>query len=285
MNSNTLAQNTIAKSGHTSGDKFARQSFLGIDSQSKLENCTVGIVGAGGGGSHIVQQLAHLGFRRYVIYDHDVVEDTNLNRVVGANEGDVRAGRLKIEIARRAIKGLSRKSEISAHPQRWQDNPAPLRGCDIVFGCVDTFKERHELEACCRRYLIPYIDIGMDVHQAEGEPPVMAGQVILSLPNDPCLFCLGFLTEKRLAQEAALYGATGGRPQVVWPNGILASTAIGIAVNLLTDWSRSQHRFVYLQYDGASGTVMPHARVPYLQNAICRHYPTDQVGEPRASKL
>ncbi len=113
----------------------------------------------------------------------------------------------------------------------------------------------------------------------------MAGQVILSLPGNLCLFCLGFLTKKRLAQQAALYGATSSRPQVVWPNGMLASASVGIAINLLTDWSRSQRRFVYLQHDGAAGTVMPHVRVSYLQSTICGHYPADQVGEPRASKL
>ncbi len=275
MNGNTFTKN----------DKFARQSFLGADSQRTFEDCTVGIIGAGGGGSHIVQQLAHLGFTRYVIYDHDTVEHTNLNRMVGAKESDVPAERLKINVARRMIQGLTKKAEVSAYPQRWQENPYPLRGCDIVFGCLDTFQERQELEACCRRYLIPYIDIGMDVNQVGDQPPVMAGQIILSLPGDLCLFCMGFLTEKRLAQEAARYGATGGRPQVVWPNGVLASTAVGIAVNLLTDWSQSLRGFVYLQYDGATGTVLPHARVPYLQDLICCHYPADQVGEPKPKAL
>jgi molybdopterin-synthase adenylyltransferase len=101
------------------------------------------------------------------------------------------------------------------HQGRWQDRPDLLRGCDIVLGCVDSFAERRELEATCRRYLIPYVDIGMDVHQVDDEPPRMAGQVILSMPGAPCMFCLGFGNEERLAQEARKYGATGPRPQVV----------------------------------------------------------------------
>lgn len=63
-----------------------------------------------------------------------------------------------------------------------------MRRCDLIFGCVDSFAERAELEASCRRYLIPYLDIGMDVHQAGDEPPVMGGQVILSMPDGPCMF-------------------------------------------------------------------------------------------------
>jgi molybdopterin/thiamine biosynthesis adenylyltransferase len=66
-----------------------RQSFLGESLDDVLENCLIGIVGLGGGGSQIVQQLAHIGFKHYVLYDYDEIEDTNLNRLVGATKLDV----------------------------------------------------------------------------------------------------------------------------------------------------------------------------------------------------
>ncbi len=133
---------------------------------------------------------------------------------------------------------------------------------------------------CCRRYLIPYIDIGMDLHQVGDEPPGMGGQVILSMPGGPCMFCLCFLTEEKLALEASRYGAAGGRPQVVWPNGVLASSAVGVAVDLLTDWSRSLRGPVYLSYRGNDGTVTPHVRLTNFRSGPCSHYPPDQVGDP-----
>jgi tRNA A37 threonylcarbamoyladenosine dehydratase len=43
-------------------NSFSRQSFLGPDSQQIIEAATVGVVGLGGGGSQIVQALAHIGF-------------------------------------------------------------------------------------------------------------------------------------------------------------------------------------------------------------------------------
>jgi molybdopterin/thiamine biosynthesis adenylyltransferase len=52
----------------------------------------VGLAGLGGGGSHIVQQLAHIGFQRFVVYEGDVVEESNLNRLVGATSIDVPRG-------------------------------------------------------------------------------------------------------------------------------------------------------------------------------------------------
>ncbi len=260
--------------------RFSRQSFLGGKSQTIIESAKVGLTGLGGGGSHIVQQLAHVGFLNYKLYDPDVVEDSNLNRLVGAVDHDAVERTPKIEVAHRVIKSLRPEATIEAYAHRWQDKPEPLRGCDLIFGCVDGFKERRELETCARRYLIPLIDIGMDVHIVGNEPPRMGGQVILSMPGGPCMFCLGFLNEMTLSREGERYGDAGVRPQVVWPNGVLASTAVGVAIDLLTDWTQSLRDVVYMEYDGNMGTLKPHMRLQYLTERKCPHYPPDQVGDP-----
>jgi molybdopterin-synthase adenylyltransferase len=264
-------------------DRFSRQSFLGPGAQAAFENCRVGILGLGGGGSHVVQQLAHIGFTNLVIFDPDVANDVNLNRLVGATEFDVCWHLPKVAIAARVVKAIRSDANVEVHQCRWQDEPLALRGCDIVFGCIDGFAERREAEACCRRFLIPFIDIGLDVHITEGEPPQMAGQVIASVPGGPCMTCLGFLTEQRLAQEAAQYGAAGPRPQVVWANGVLASSAVGIAINLLTGWA-GRNATIYFSYDANDGTLRPHPRLPFLDlRRPCSHYPDSDVGEPRFS--
>jgi tRNA A37 threonylcarbamoyladenosine dehydratase len=59
-----------------------RQSFLGPSSEDVLGAFHVGIVGLGGGGSHIAQQLAHVGIGRYTIIDHDQIDESNLNRLI-----------------------------------------------------------------------------------------------------------------------------------------------------------------------------------------------------------
>ena len=260
--------------------KFSRQSFLGPKAQESIERVVVGVSGLGGGGSHIVQQLAHVGFLNYRLYDPDVVEDSNLNRLVGAVETDVTEQTPKIEVAKRVIKGLRPLANIEAYAQRWQDNPEPLRGCDLIFGGVDGFTERRELEASARRYLIPLIDIGMDVHVVGDEPPRMGGQVILSMPGSPCMLCIGFINERTLAREGERYSDAGPRPQVIWPNGVLASSAVGIAIDLLTDWTRSLRDVVYLEYDGNMSTLKPHVRLQYINDRKCPHYTLDQIGDP-----
>lgn len=263
-------------------EKYQRQSFLGNGSQEIIERATIGIVGLGGGGSHIVQQAAHIGFKHYVLYDPQTIEDTNLNRLVGATLRDV--GQEKLKVARRIIHGLQRGANISASLTRWQEKPEPLMACDIVFGCADSFQDRDELETFCRRHLILYIDIAMDIHQVDDEPPRMAGQVILSAPGHACMKCVGFITPEKLAKEAQAYGAAGPRPQVVWPNGTLASAAVGLAVDALTSWTRKTRAPVYLSYDGNTGFVTEHVRLQYSPK-VCQHYPLTGAGAPLVMQL
>ena len=259
--------------------RFDRQSFLGKDSQKKIESARIAVLGLGGGGSHIVQQLAHIGCRHFVIFDPDRVEDTNLNRLVGASVDDVKRSRLKVEIAERVIRNLCPDAEIQAFPKKWQEHLDALKKCDLIFGCIDSFMQRRDLEAFSRRFLIPYIDIGMDVHCIPDCPPRIAGQIILSMPGCLCMHCMGYLTEKTLALEGARYGDAGSNPQVVWCNGVLASTAIGIAVDLISNWSTSLKEAIYLSYDGNTNTITPDNRMQYIKNNICNHYPLNNTGE------
>lgn len=254
-------------------DRNSRQSFLGENSDDQIEALVVGIVGLSGGGSHIVQQLRHVGFRRFRLFDPEILEDSNLNRVVIATPADV--GKAKAKIAASAILAFNPGAEVKAIQARWQSNPELLRECDIIFGCLDGFSEREQLEIFCRRNLIALIDIGMDVHP--GTPARITGQVILSMPGHQCMRCMGFLNDAVLAQEAAKYGAAGVNPQVVWPNGVLASTAIGIAVELTTAWSQERGP-VYMTYDGNRRMVTPHYCIGRMSS--CKHFPISETGDP-----
>jgi hypothetical protein len=153
--------------------------------------------------------------------------------------------------------------------------------CDVILGAPDSFLEREQLERFARRYLIPYIDIGMNVaHRPQLDDHLVSGQIIISLPGKPCLRCCNFITDERIAEEAKNYGDAGPRPQVVWSNGVLASTAIGLMVQLLTPWSRFPFEFKYLEYDANKSTVSQSFWVERLKNKDCSHHPPDETGDP-----
>lgn len=259
--------------------RFDRQSFLGTDSEKILSGTTLGLVGLGGGGSHVVQQSSHLGIGGYVCVDPDHITDTNTNRLISGTLADVRIARSKVAIAKRQIRRLIEKPRIIAVKGTWHNAIDRLRYCDVIVGAVDSFIEREQLERFARRHLIPYIDIGMDVHEIPNGQFLISGQVLLSMPNKPCLRCCGVVTDDRLKQEAGKYGAAGSKPQVVWSNGVLASTAVGLITQLLTPWHRAAPEFVYLDYDGNLGTLTPNERMRFYEGKTCPHHPNVEVGD------
>jgi hypothetical protein len=267
------------------GDRFSRQSFLGPDSQRIIEDARIGIVGLGGGGSHIVQQLAYIGFKNYVLCDMDRVEETNLNRLVGATVQDCRKKRFKAEIAARVIKKLQPDAIVDCKPGNWEDKLSALCACDIIFGCLDGYMGRRDLEIFCRGQLIPLIDIGMDVHLLQEGRHEIYGQIIVSMPGFSCLRCVGLLTEEKLAEEGQAYGTAGHRPQVIWPNGALASAALGVAVDLLTNWTGKAAGLVYLEYRGSSHTIKPSHVGEALCRESCSHFPLSECGDPRVKMV
>lgn len=260
--------------------RLDRQSFLGPNSDAILKAATIGIIGLGGGGSHIVQRTAHMGIGGYVNADPDVIEDTNTNRLIGGTLGDVAANLPKVAIAERLIRGLQPEARIISVQGDWHDAVEDLKLCDIIVGAVDGFSEREQIERFARRHLIPYIDVGMDVHDLGKKGYLVSGQVILSMPGAPCMRCCGFITDERLEQEAKHYGAAGSRPQVVWSNGVLASTAVGVLTQVLTPWHQDPPSFVFMDYDGNKGTVTRNARMDLLKNHVCPHHPPDETGDP-----
>ena len=263
------------------GDKLnlQRQSFLGADAEIVLRRSKAALVGLGGGGSHIAQQLAHIGLGSFMTIDPDFIEDTNLNRLVGATMEDVELGNAKVDIAERVIKAVNPAAEVIKRRANWTEATAELRDVDVIFACVDSIRCRSELEAFARRFLIPLIDIGMDVHESSGEFSI-SGQVMLSMPGKPCMRCMGLVTDEGLAKEAAGYGAAGGKPQVVWPNGTLASIAVGFFMKLVTPWETLKGTSLLLEYDGDLQSVAPSNKLAYLP-ALCKHFDSlDELGDP-----
>jgi len=260
--------------------RLARQSFLGPDSPRILSMTRLAIVGLGGGGSHVTQQAAHIGVGDFLLLDPDHVEDTNLNRMVGATLHDVRLGTAKVLVMERMIKAINPQARVRAIPEMWQKRAELLRDRDVIFGCLDSFSERDQLERMARRYLIPYIDIGMDVCEVEDGFSI-GGQTVLSMPEGLCLRCYGIVTDKRLALEAEGYGAAGHRPQVVWANGVLASTAIGIFVQMLCPWRDRRLAGILREFDGESHVVTTSNRLSYLASTQCPHFSDlSAVGDP-----
>jgi hypothetical protein len=73
-----------------SHERLTRQNdILGLNGRATLAKLRIALVGVGGTGSHAAIALAYLGARDIIILDDDVVEISNLNRLVTAGIADL----------------------------------------------------------------------------------------------------------------------------------------------------------------------------------------------------
>lgn len=242
-----------------------RQSIaIGPHSDTKLVTSKVAVIGVSGGGSHVVQQLAHQGVGTLIVLDDDIVDQTNLGRLVGAITTDVDVTP-KVELAERMATGIDPDLHVVPVSERFPSSKTinALKDADIVVSCVDTFRAREAINAFCRRYLIPMVDVGMALLSSDEQLVSADGQVIAVVPTSPCLRCW-FVTDPVLKQEQEErppgYDQNPDAPgdaQVVSMNGVLASEACNSVLDLITGYSGGRRAGVFWQYEGRSGTLSP----------------------------
>ncbi len=222
--------------------RLSRQLLaLGERGQRVISAARVGIVGLGGMGSQVVQALAYLGVGRFVLVDHDQVELSNLNRLVGASPADI--GRWKVDVAERTVLQIQPGASCQLVPGNLRSERAmeALRATNAVFGCVDQDGARLVLMEFCCAYSITYIDAASEIILDPTGTRIddFGGRVVVSRPGDFCLVCASELDPEtakadleperiKAAREAHGYGLghSDPSPAVVSLNGIVANLAV-----------------------------------------------------------
>ncbi len=273
------------------GETHHRQVLaFGEVGQSLIQGTRVGVVGIGGVGSQVYQMLAHLGVREILPVDDENLELANLSRVVGIAPEDV--GTPKAHLAHRlgtrinpALKGkpIVGSVEHLSVARRLLD-------LDVIFCCTDNLTSRVVVNRIAHQYLIPVIDMGIDIQPLDGHPGeirAIGGRVMIIFPDGPCLGCLGVLDPNLLAREAS--GAGRGRsyvegqevpaPSVISLNGTVASLAVTGFLNLVTGFARRTQR-IYQRYDAVKGFVRTYALVPEQPCQLCREVKALGDAEP-----
>ncbi|MCL4464986.1 MAG: ThiF family adenylyltransferase, partial [Chloroflexi bacterium] len=245
--------------------RYARQVLaLGQAGQRKLGLTRVAVVGAGGTGSQVYQQLVHLGVRHVDVIDPQVLEESNLSRVVTSKPADI--GRPKVEVLAEwgAQVQAAGGGEQIVGDVRDRAIALGLRDADVIFCCTDSLQSRLVLNRLARQYLIPLIDLGIDIQLVDGQTErvrAIGGRVMVVTPDGPCLGCLGVLDPAALQRESApswhasyLAGQDLPDPSVISFNGVISSLAVTEFLNLVTGFAPRQER-LYQRYDGIRGIV------------------------------
>jgi molybdopterin/thiamine biosynthesis adenylyltransferase/proteasome lid subunit RPN8/RPN11 len=182
---------------------FDRQvRAFGQDIQSLLRRLRIGIVGVGGTGSPVAEQLYRLGVGHLRLFDGDRFAETNVNRVYGSSLQD--DGKLKVEMAKEHLDRIGLTTTVDIVPQHITNEAAAraLRDCDIVFGCTDKELPRTILVQLANRYCIPVFDLGVLIDSRDGCIIGVHGRVTTLMPGEACLFCRGRITAETIRIEA-----------------------------------------------------------------------------------
>ena len=264
--------------------RYDRQiSLLGQAGQSRLYQSVIGLVGLGGGGSHVAVQAAHAGFGTILLVDNDVIEESNLSRLVGMGPADV--GKPKVAAYASLLPLLNPETVVVPVQERF---PSPksveiLKQVDVLIGCVDTFHARKELQNFCWRYLIPFVDIGIGTStgnpSAQRSVAAIDGHVHTHIPGGPCMWCVGLLSKERLELELAGQGpeyirGAANPSQIVSFNGLVGSLGVIEAMRIRTGFLEGGANNRFFRFQGATNELL---KIRASRDPAC-HVCTGELG-------
>jgi hypothetical protein len=188
-----------------------------------LGSLTVGVIGAGGAGSLIVEYLARLGVGRIIVVDPDRIDLTNVPRVTGSTRADAmalltaegrpewlrRIGRRfatpKVRVMERLVRRANPRAVVEALHGDFVDDDVARRfvHCDFLFLAADTMKARLVFNAIVHGYLIPGVQVGakVPVDQATGAVGDVFTVSRPVWPSRGCLWCNQLISRAGLQRE------------------------------------------------------------------------------------
>lgn len=235
-----IRHNAVLDGSTRPSEAFDRQiRAFGQDGQSMLGRIRAGVVGAGGTGSAVIEQLARLGIGSIVIVDDDQVEASNLTRIHESGRGSI--GKSKVGVAARAVRSLGFGTAVETVEERISGEASitPLLSCDVVFGCTDSEYSRVVLSRLAYWHLIPVFDVGIRLRSSSGYMRGIDGRMTYMAPGEPCMICRNRIDlrraheetlepeeRSRLAEEGYAQGLDDPDPAVVPYTTLVASVAV-----------------------------------------------------------
>jgi molybdopterin/thiamine biosynthesis adenylyltransferase len=129
---------------------------FGSVGQKRLLLSKVMVVGLGGLGGHVVEQLVRCGLGILLGVDADLFDETNLNRQLYSDLNTI--GLRKTEATQRRVEAINDAVEFHSFLCRVEDlEDKAYDGVDLIFDCLDTIPSRLHLQEVAERLDIPII--------------------------------------------------------------------------------------------------------------------------------
>ena len=146
--------------------------------QLTLFRSQVAVIGCGGLGGYVIEELARLGVGRIVVIDPDCFEEHNLNRQLLSSISNL--GKPKVEAAVLRVAEINPAVTVMSHQTAFsaENGIDLLAGCGVAVDALDTIPVRLELADICSRMSIPLV---------HGAIAGWFGHVTTQLPGDNAL--------------------------------------------------------------------------------------------------
>lgn len=200
------------------------------DDQLKLAASCVAVVGCGGLGGYIAEELARLGVGRLILIDGDRLEVSNLNRQLMATELNI--GRWKVEAAQERLQSVNSAVAVKAIKGWFEEERGSelFQNVNLVCDALDSRETRVRLERVCHQRGLPLVFASI---------AGWFGQIGVSLPGD-------FSVSRLFGRGEQSVESTWGNP--AFTPAVLASLSVAETVKLLVG-RRSPLRHAWLQVD------------------------------------
>ena len=222
--SQDYASNSSSLERELAADGFLNRTALALGRDtliSIVKTSSVMIVGVGGLGSAIAENLVHMGFDHLILVDDDIVEKSNLNRIVGAYWEDAMDARAKVEVVCRHLKSIRPSIKVRCEQKKIGDVDvdAEIASLDWIVLATDNHSSRFDAQELAFKHFIPIVSAGVAITVENGEVWDYSGEVIVIRPGDCfCLSCLNRLNPTQIAFERTVSGLAnnfaGGEPDV-----------------------------------------------------------------------
>ena len=175
---------------------------FGGDVQRALGTLNVAVVGCGGTGSAVAEQLVRLGVRHLLLVDPDVLSASNVTRVYGSTAADV--DRPKVDVLAEHLSRIAPDLQVNTMPSMLtaEATARAVSRADVVFGCTDDNAGRLVLSRLATYMSILVIDCGVILSSdGDGTLDGIHGRVTMLSPGSACLVCRNRIDTARAASE------------------------------------------------------------------------------------
>lgn len=198
---------TISSSEREASTQERLAQLLGADAPDRLRRSVIGVVGCSGTGSPAIHLLARAEIGELVFVDPGQFKISNHQRNHASRHSDlsVNPAPTKAALAARLVREISPSTKVTAFAGDLLDEVVldELLRCDLILGCTDSNYARAALGDIATHYLVPVLDLAVQMRAENGILREQLGEIALYAPGLPCPWCIGRVDVNGIRYETA----------------------------------------------------------------------------------